>query len=127
MRSRWVLARGWLRFAPITYLLLALTASVAQAQEPRAAFSQKRRDTGVFTDCDKLGTLHQDGDGVLKDVSRAVALYRKACDAGNLGVCVYLGDMYRDGFGVPRDATRAAALYRRACDGGNPEGCCRLR
>jgi hypothetical protein len=91
---------------------------------------------GADSGCAGLGTMYSRGDGVPRDVSRAVSLYRKAhadrlfaedCDRGNAASCAKLGDMLARGEGVAKDTRQAADRFRKACDGGIRRGCDALR
>ena len=56
------------------------------------------------------------GDGVERDVSRALALYREAADAGYPDAQCALGVLYRLGKGVAQDHREAARLFRQAAE-----------
>ena len=73
--------------------------------------------------CVNLALRYQHGQGVVRDQSRAAAIFRKACDGGEARGCMGLGMLYADGAGVPRDGLRAAALFKQSCDGGFAAGC----
>jgi len=53
--------------------------------------------------CSNLGVMYQLGEGVGKDLAKAVELYRKACDGGDMVGCSVLGFMYENGKGVGKD------------------------
>ena len=58
---------------------------------------------------------HYGRDGLPKDESEAVRLYRLAADHGDGGGQAYLGFMYRAGYGgLPRDEHEAARLFKLA-------------
>ena len=44
--------------------------------------------------CSKLGVMYAKGNGVEKDFSKAVQLFKKACDDGDLDGCRNLVVMY---------------------------------
>jgi len=77
---------------------------------------------GSWEACEHLGNIYLGDHGVAQDISRAVALYSKACDISSAG-CVNLGGMYQGGNGVVQDRPKAAILYSKACDGGSADGC----
>ncbi len=81
---------------------------------------------GHVESCEILGSMYEEGKGVLRDYSRAFALYSKACDAGNEDGCNRLGVMYTTGRGVATDNLRAVKLYSKACEDGNAGGCSNL-
>jgi hypothetical protein len=58
-------------------------------------------------------STNEQGTGVLKDATKAVALYQKACDGGTMRGCNNLGVLYEQGTGAVKDATKAAALYQK--------------
>ena len=73
--------------------------------------------------CYSLDIMYDDGNGVEKDLGKAVELYKKACDGGDMLGCTNLGFMYEKGKGVEKDFSKAVELYKKACDGGNMLGC----
>lgn len=70
----------------------------------------------------KRGIQFENGEGVVKDEARAVALYSTACDAGHAQACASLAAMYEVGRGEPVNDARAISLYTKACDRGYAEG-----
>ena len=75
--------------------------------------------------CFGLGYLYEHGDGVQKDMNKALSYYKKAvsgekklCNSGDLQACYELGYMYEKGYGVPKDVNKAKELYKKACNGG---------
>jgi TPR repeat protein len=79
-------------------------------------------DGGDLDACVSLGTMHQEGRGVPKDLAQAARLYKKACDGDTMAGCTQLGRIAEDKqlkgrFGRP------AALFKKACEGGDAEGC----
>jgi TPR repeat protein len=61
-----------------------------------------------------LGMMYEEGDGVDKDVEKAVKLYRFAADQGHAMAQGSLGWMYINGNGVEEDLDEAAKWYRRS-------------
>jgi TPR repeat protein len=53
----------------------------------------KSCDGGDTEDCSYLGNMYENGKGVAKDKTQAVALYRKACDLGDAWGCMKLKDL----------------------------------
>ena len=47
--------------------------------------------------------MYANGNGVEKDFSKAVELYKKACDGGNMHGCRNLVVMHTNGNGVEKD------------------------
>jgi TPR repeat protein len=77
-------------------------------------------DKGVA--CDALAYAYSRGDGVKKDVPRAIELRTRAC-AQDPTHCFSLGNMYYRGEDVPRDLEKAAELFTKACHGNHPAAC----
>jgi len=66
-----------------------------------------------------LGYCYNHGQGVEKDISKAVGLYQQAADMGNPLAINNLGRCYEYGEGVEKDISKAVELYQRAADMGN--------
>ena len=47
--------------------------------------------------CTMLGSLHMEGRGVKKDLTRAMGLFHRACGQGDGGGCYNLGQGHRQG------------------------------
>ncbi len=80
--------------------------------------------------CFGLGYLYEHGDGVQKDMNKALSYYKKAapgeeklCGSGDGQACYELGYMYEHGYGVPKDPNKAKELYKKACKLGYKKGC----
>lgn len=58
--------------------------------------------------------------GAPRDLSRAIALYRKAAARGRLPAMMLLSQRYEIGRGVPQDDSRALFWLRKAARGGYP-------
>ena len=54
-----------------------------------------------------LGTMYDQGHGVLQDYAEAARWYRKAAEHGYGGAQVLLGTLYEQGNGVPQDYVQA--------------------
>ncbi len=59
--------------------------------EGRDCREQCRR--GNAASCTRLGLMHERGEGVAKDLSRAATLYDKACQGADVPACSRLGEM----------------------------------
>jgi len=59
------------------------------------------------------------GDGVNRDRSKAVVLYRKAAALGNDRAMLQLGFLHENGGELPKSDEQAVAWFRRAVDAGN--------
>jgi TPR repeat protein len=57
-----------------------------------------------------------------RQMSEAVAAWRKAVDKGSSSAMVELGVLYGTGAGVARDEAQARKLFERAAQAGNPRG-----
>lgn len=93
---------------------------------PRAARLYEEACPRCAVSCANLAMALLRGQGVAKNVERALGLYQANCDAGDLVACVSLGQAYDTGFDVKADPARAEQLYRKACDGGSGLGCSNL-
>ncbi|MBI5482398.1 MAG: sel1 repeat family protein [Deltaproteobacteria bacterium] len=84
---------------------------------PREAGECARRcEASDVRSCYDLGDLYERGNGVPKDLARAVQLYDRACAAGYGAGCNDLALLYEHGKGVPKNPARAAALYLDGCN-----------
>jgi hypothetical protein len=63
--------------------------------------------------------MYYRGEGVPKDVAKAVEWWQKAAAQGDANAQYNLGVMYNKGEGVPKDAARAIEWYRKAAEQGN--------
>ncbi|MFA6102820.1 MAG: tetratricopeptide repeat protein [Victivallaceae bacterium] len=73
-----------------------------------------------------LGVRYQNGDGVDKDMTKAVVWYRKAAEQGNAEAQNNLGWSYANGLGVAKDETEAVNWYRKAAEQNNTRAQCNL-
>ena len=67
--------------------------------------------------------MYEKAEGVKKDYSKAIELYKKSCDNGYSRGCFNLGYMYEKAQGVNQDKTKAKELYKIACEGKIEFGC----
>ncbi len=75
-------------------------------------------------ECVDLGLYTENGTGgQVKDLSRAVALFRAGCERKHLKGCAYLADMLLDSKGTEPNDAEALSLYTTACLGGVAIGC----
>ena len=65
---------------------------------------------------------YDSGDGVEKDLAKAVELYTKSVELEFVPAMDRLGEMYMSGTGVERDHAKGRELFRRASDLGSAEG-----
>ena len=57
-----------------------------------------------------------------KQMTEAIATWRKAADKGATSAMVELGVLYANGAGVGKDEAQARKLFERAAEAGNPRG-----
>jgi TPR repeat protein len=69
----------------------------------------------------RLGYQFEVGQGVQKDLARAVHFYGKAVELDNVRAMHSLGNLYLNGNGVARSYVKAAELYRKALARGYEE------
>ena len=87
----------------------------------------KTCNAGEAAACAALASAHLQGEGVPRDVGRALGLFEKACDLSDLRACSYAAHLKLTGMrGVPKDSAEAARLATKACDGDVLEGCTTL-
>lgn len=68
-----------------------------------------------------LGVMYLRGEGVARNVAKAVALFQRAADQGNATAQVNLGLMYAKGEGVAPDLNKGLDLLRKAEAQGDPD------
>ena len=73
-----------------------------------------------------LGRCYERGEGVEKNLSKAVELYTKAADQGYAPAQCYLGRRYVMGEGVEKNLSKAVELFTKAADQGNAWAQCKL-
>lgn len=66
----------------------------------------------------KLGKCYYYGDGVDKDIGRAVNWWTRAAEQGNATAQNRLGSSYNKGEGVPRDVNKAIEWWTKAAEQG---------
>ncbi|HEU5059331.1 MAG TPA: tetratricopeptide repeat protein, partial [Kofleriaceae bacterium] len=101
----------------------------AETAKPDRKPPAAKRDAcpgGEALGCARLAERYERGDGVERDVERAVTLYERACRRELWTACTILGWLLEGGRGVPRDAQRASAVYQLACAGGEGVACSNL-
>lgn len=78
---------------------------------------------GNAASCTRLGLMHERGEGVAKDVSKAAALYDKACQGDDVPACSRFGSMLTEGLGVAQDGKRGRSFLHKACAAGWSRAC----
>lgn len=74
----------------------------------------KEAEKGDFDAMNSLGVAYQKGDGVVKDLPKALEWFQKSADGGNAWGQWNLGKLYANGRGVPRDQKKAFGLFAKA-------------
>lgn len=92
----------------------ALAAPVSA--EPGAEEYLQQAAAGDVAAMSNLGTCYFRGEGVEKDLTRAVSWYRRSAELGFLPALLNLADCYRKGEGVPKDTREAIRLYETALE-----------
>lgn len=67
----------------------------------------------------RLGALYQKGEGVARDLPRAITYFTEAAARGNADAQFNLGNLYLLGEGVPQDDDWAFTYYRQAAQQGH--------
>lgn len=98
--------------------VLNCTGCAAEAETPAISVLLAEADGGSPEALFKLGRAYERGEGVERDLQRALELYRKAADQGYGKAQHNLGAMYANGRGVEKDATTAVEWLRKAADQG---------
>ena len=57
--------------------------------------AKKACDSGNMLGCSNLGSRYAIGNGVEKDLGKAVELFKKACDGGDMNGCRSLDTIYK--------------------------------
>ena len=68
-----------------------------------------------------LGLHYREGEGVEKNLSKAVTWLEKAADGNSLSAMRTLGEMFSNGIGVEQDSTRAFGWFEKAANLGDVE------
>ena len=97
-----------------------------KAERSQSMTDLEKCQDGDFKICAELGKAYYYGNGVTKDINKAIQLYEKACDGGEVLRCSDLGYAYNKGEEVTKDFNKAAHFYQKACDGGVMGGCFNL-
>ena len=83
---------------------------------------KKAAEQGNAKAQNNLGTMYDNGRGVIQDDKEAVKLYRLAAEQGIAYAQINLGLMYANGEGVLQDDKEAVKWYRLAAEQGNADG-----
>src|SRR4051812_37419071 len=91
---------------------------IAAADVPTAIKFCKQASGGSRRALYQLGRAY----AANKQVTEALAIWRKAADKGSSAAMVELGILYATGTGVAKDEAQARKLFERAAEAGNPRG-----
>jgi TPR repeat protein len=93
------------------------------AGDVRARVNLERTQTAASAgDANAIGNLAERywrGDGVNRDRSKAVELYRRAAALGNDNAMLQMGLLHENGGDLPKSDEQAVAWFRKAVDSGN--------
>jgi len=94
------------------------------AMQPTSATDATFRKAMASLDKRQLtewGRRYQHGEGISKDLDKAIRLYCKAARKGDVDAQYYLGYLYANGSGVRRDERLAAAWLQMAAAQNDPQ------
>lgn len=103
------------RWLAMTCLLAIQPALAADTTFKKAIASSDKRQLTEW------GRHYQHGEGVAKDLDKAIQLYCRAARKGDLDAQYYLGYLYANGNGVRRDEQLAAAWLHLAAAKNDPQ------
>ncbi len=92
------------------------TSPAKLADPPYLKYDLERAESGQVVEMRKMGRRYESGDGVPKDMSKAIMWYRRSAERGyEYGMCD-LANCYAQGKGVPQDTNMALMWYQKAAD-----------
>lgn len=80
-------------------------------------------DHSIATACAVVATRMERGDGVPRDLTRAVRLHERACELRDVASCVSAARMHSSGSGVPPSRAKQIELLEKACTLGDGVAC----
>lgn len=81
-------------------------------------------DRGISSACTLAASrVERGGEGIPKDLTRAVRLHERACELRDIGSCVTAARMHASGAGVPPNRARQLDLLDKACQLGDGSSC----
>ncbi len=98
---------------------VAMNGQAESSSLPSFAEVQAKAQKGNAEAMFQLGAMYHDGDGVGKDLGKAVEWFTKAAQAGVNRAQFNLGTMYMQGDGVPRDTATGVQWLTRAAANNN--------
>lgn len=107
------------------------SSSIAEAGAPRICTHDGKDlapcvedcDRGIASACSVVATRIERGDGVPKDLTRAVRLHERGCELHDAASCVSAARMHASGAGVPPSRARQVDLLGAACTLGDALAC----
>jgi uncharacterized protein len=81
------------------------------------------KNCGKLTD---LATAYAKGSGVVKDESRALALFEHACSVNDGFGCLQVGHFHEYGKSILKDEKKAVEYYEKACATNQQNACARM-
>ena len=109
-------------FSKDTYSDALNTYSAGQTSKSSIQFKNSCED-GNMNSCYALGVLYYKGNGVTKNIPKAIELFEKSCIGNELNVCMYLAYLYKNGKSVEKNNFKAKRLFYKACKLGSKMGC----
>ena len=105
--------------------------SIADAGAPRICVHDAKDlapcsedcDRGIAFACGVVATRIERGDGVPRDLTRAVRLHERACELRDAASCVAAARMHASGAGVPPSRAKQVELLGAACTLGDVLAC----
>ncbi len=102
--------------------LSAESANAVRIQMNGRVVTAKQTPTGESTEnIFRSGMQHYEGNGVAKDVRKAISFLKRAALRGHVNSMHNLGVIYGNGDDVKRDGRLAFGYYQKAADLGSPE------
>jgi hypothetical protein len=93
----------------------------------RLAQREYNCEAGDYLDCQELAKAYEEGDGVGKDLAKALSLFTRACEAKSRWACSMVGSFVASGRGgAAADPAGAVRWFQRACDDRHGWSCNRL-
>ena len=80
-------------------------------------------ERGIAFACALVATRIERGDGVPKDLTRAVVLHERGCELRDAASCVSAARMHASGSGVPPNRAKQVELLAKACELGDAPSC----
>ena len=107
------------------------SSSIAEAGAPRICTHDSKDlapcsedcDRGIASACGVVATRIERGDGVPKDLTRAVRMHERGCELRDAASCVSAARMQASGAGVPPNRSKQVELLGAACTLGDALAC----